>query len=136
MQIVALHDSGFDPSDLDSSGLESVMGVDDIIAFRRRIMEARVEEKVKRYITDIVQATRRHPQVSFGASPRAAVFMLRMAKAMALLDGREFAVPDDVKRFAPPILRHRIILKPEAEIEGLSTDDMIADILSTITVPM
>ncbi len=136
MQIVALHDSGFDPSDLDSSGIESVMGVDDVLAFRRRIMEARVEEKVRRYITDIVQATRRHPQVSCGASPRAAVFMLRMAKAMALLEGRSYAVPDDVKRFAPPILRHRLILKPEAEIEGLSSDDLIADILSTVSVPM
>ena len=136
MQIVALHDSGFDPSDLDSSGLEPVMGVDDILAFRGLIMKARVEEKVRRYITDIVQATRKHPQVAVGASPRAAVFMLRMAKAMALLEGRTYCVPDDVKRFTTPILRHRLILKPEAEIEGLSTDDMIADVLSTVTVPM
>jgi len=136
MEIVSLHDSGFDPSDLESSGLEPVLGVDDILAFRRVIMDRRLDEKVRRYITDIVQATRRHPQVSVGASPRAAVFMLRMAKAMALLEGREYCVPDDVKMFAAPILRHRLILKPEAEIEGLSTDDLIADILSSVTVPM
>jgi MoxR-like ATPase len=136
MEIVALHDAGFDPADLDSAGLEPVMGVDDVIAFRRRIMQTRVDEKVRRYITDIAQATRKHPQVAVGASPRAAVFMLRMAKAIALLEGREFAVPDDVKRFAPPILRHRLILKPEAEIEGLGTDDVIADLLAAIKVPM
>jgi MoxR-like ATPase len=136
MEIVSLHDAGFDPSDLESSGLEPVLGVDDILAFRGVIMDRRLDEKVRRYITDIVQATRRHPQVAVGASPRAAVFMLRMAKAMALLEGRTYCVPDDVKRFAAPILRHRLILKAEAEIEGLSTDDLVADILAAVTVPM
>jgi MoxR-like ATPase len=136
MKILALHDSGFDPSRLEQAGIEPVMRIEDVLGFRERIAATRVEEKVRGYITDIVQATRRHPQVSVGASPRAAVFMLRMAKAIALLEGRDYAVPDDVKRFAPPILRHRIILKPEAEIEGLSTDDVVADLLASIKVPM
>jgi MoxR-like ATPase len=136
MEIVALHDSGFDPSDLDSAGLGTVLSVEDVLAFRGRIMETRAEEKVRLYITDIVQATRKHPQVAVGASPRAAIFLLRNAKAIALLEGRDYAVPDDVKRFALPILRHRLILKPEAEIEGLSTDDAISEVLGATKVPM
>jgi len=136
MEIVALHDSGFDPSDLETASIRTVLGLDEMVALRGIIMKTRVDEKVRGYITDVVQATRRHPQVSVGASPRAAVFMLRMAKAIALLEGRDFAVPDDVKKFALPILRHRLILKPEAEIEGSSTDDVVSDILSTVKVPM
>jgi len=136
MEIVALHDSGFDPSDLDSAGLEPVMTVESMLEFRARIMDTRTEEKVRRYITDISQATRAHPSVAVGASPRASVHLLRMAKAVALLDGRDFTVPDDVKLHAAPVLRHRIILRPEAEIEGQVGDDVIDDILAGIPVPM
>ena len=136
MEIVSLHDAGFDPADLDTAGVEAIMGVEDVIAFGKRIRAARADEKVRAYITDVVQATRRHGQVAVGASPRAAIFMLRMAKAIAILEGRDFAVPDDVKRHALPILRHRIILKPEAEIEGHTTDDVVADILASTRVPM
>jgi MoxR-like ATPase len=136
MEIVSLHDRGFDPADLDTSALEPVLGIEDVLAFRGRIMQTRVEEKVRRYITGIVQATRRHPQVAVGASPRAAVHLLRTAKATALLSGRDYAIPDDVKRFARPILRHRIILRPEADIEGQRTEDVVDDVLASIEVPM
>ncbi len=136
MGILSLHDAGFDPGDLEASGVVPVLGVDEVLGLRKLIGQTRVEEKVRRYITDIVQASRRNPQVAVGASPRAAVHMLRTAKAFALLDGRDFAIPDDVKRFARQILRHRLILRPEAEIEGQSTDDVVNGLLAGIPVPM
>ncbi len=82
-----------------------------------------------------MEATRKHEAVSLGASPRAAVALVLMSKTMALLSGRNYVVPDDVKSVAKPVLRHRVILKPEAEIEGVNVEDIISDVLKRVPVP-
>jgi MoxR-like ATPase len=94
-----------------------------------------VEEMVRRYITRVIRATRSRPQITLGASPRAGVMLLLAAKARALLSGRDFVSPDDVKAMAPAVLRHRILLLPEAEVEGLSPDDCLKEILLGAEVP-
>jgi len=95
----------------------------------------RVEPGLFDYIVRIVRATRESLALSLGASPRAAVFLMQAAKATAAIDGRDYIIPDDVKSAAYPVLRHRIVLKPEAELEGLTTDQILQDLLRTIEVP-
>jgi MoxR-like ATPase len=95
----------------------------------------RVEPGLFGYIVRIVRATRESLALSLGASPRAAVFLMQAAKATAAMDRRDYIIPDDVKSAAYPVLRHRIVLKPEAELEGLTTDQVLQDMLRTIEVP-
>ena len=95
----------------------------------------RVEPKLFDYIVSIVRATRNSPAVSLGASPRAAIAMMLVAKAIAAIEGRDFLIPDDVKTAAPPILRHRMLLKPEADLEGITPDQVVAEVLAGIAVP-
>jgi MoxR-like ATPase len=95
----------------------------------------RVEPKLLDYIVSIVRATRSSPAVSLGASPRAAISMMLVAKAIAAIEGRDFLIPDDVKSAAPPILRHRMLLKPEADLEGITPEQIIAEVLAGTAVP-
>ena len=95
----------------------------------------RVEPKLLDYIVSIARATRNSPAVSLGASPRAAIAMMLVAKAIAAIEGRDFLIPDDVKIAAPPILRHRMLLKPEADLEGITPDQVVAEVLAGISVP-
>jgi MoxR-like ATPase len=82
-----------------------------------------------------VRATRNSPAVSLGASPRAAISIMGAAKTTAAIEGRDFLIPDDVKAVAPPILRHRMILKPEADLEGITPDQIISELLGAVPVP-
>jgi MoxR-like ATPase len=95
----------------------------------------KVEDSVLDYVIRIAQETRRSPDVLLGASPRAAVHLLRAAKASAALEGRDFVTPDDVKGLAPATLRHRVVLKAEAEIEGLDADQALRRVLARLDVP-
>ncbi len=95
----------------------------------------RVAPEVREYIADIVRATREDPSLTLGGSPRASVALFRTARAAALLAGRDFATPDDVKQFALPVLRHRVMVSPEAEIEGRSGDDVLDALLTRIVAP-
>ena len=104
-------------------------------AARREADATTVADDVVRYIVSIVEASRRSPDLHLGASPRAGVHLMRAAKASAAVDGRDFVTPDDVKALAAPVLRHRFVLKPEAEIEGLDADAVVARILSRVEVP-
>lgn len=128
-------EAGFDASDLRTAKLDPVLDVASLGALRNAVRSVHAEEKVRRYVTAIVRATRQHPQVSLGASPRAAVMVLLAAKAFAVLAGRKFVTPDDVKSSALPALRHRLLLLPEVEVEGGTTDDCIRSILTGIEVP-
>lgn len=92
--------------------VEKVAGKEDVLEAARIIRRVRVEKPVKEYIVDLVRATRTHPMVRLGASPRATVFLLRMSQAFAAIEGRDYVIPDDVKRVAVPVLAHRIIVKP------------------------
>jgi MoxR-like ATPase len=95
----------------------------------------RVAPEVREYIADIVRATREDPSLTLGGSPRASVALFRTARAAALLAGRDFATPDDVKQFALPVLRHRVMVSPEAEVEGRTSDEVLDALLTRITAP-
>ena len=95
----------------------------------------RIEPELYGYILALARRTREWPTLQLGASPRAAVSLMRVAQAAAALDGRDYLVPDDVKRAVPPVLRHRVILKPEAELEGFDADRVLADVIADVPVP-
>ena len=128
------HD-GFDANDLHSAGLQPVADSETIQRCRALIKKVRVEETMFQYITRLVAATRDHRQLVLGASPRASIALLGVGKALAAMRGRDFLIPDDVKAIAPATLRHRLLLRPEAEIEGVSADRVIESILDGLEVP-
>ena len=102
---------------------------------RAEVRAARTEEGVRGYLVDIVRRTREHPSVAYGASPRASVALLLCSKALAAMRGRDFTTPDDVRDIARPVLRHRISLRAEAELDGATPESVITDILQTVEVP-
>jgi MoxR-like ATPase len=102
---------------------------------KAEIREVQVDEGIFKYITDIAQASRKSLDLVLGGSPRASIGLLLAAKSWAAMQGRQFVVPDDVKFLVRPVYRHRIILKPEAEIEGLNADTAMTRILSRVEVP-
>jgi len=114
---------------------EAVCSARDLAECRREIADVRVDDSIYNYIVSIIETTRRMTAVSIGASPRGSVSMLLCAKTCAAMGGRDFVIPDDVRELAHPVLRHRIILRPEAEIDGVRTDDVIENILSQVKVP-
>jgi MoxR-like ATPase len=133
-EILSRHDAGFDARDLERAGLEPVP-VDALQGAHEETKRVRVEPKLFDYIVAIARGTRVSPAVSLGGSPRAAVAMMLAAKAIAATEGRNFLVPDDVKSAAPPVLRHRIVLRPEADLEGITSDQVIAEVLAATAVP-
>ncbi len=102
---------------------------------RRELRELKLEPSLLRYISEIARRTRSWPSVSLGASPRAAISLMLVAKALAALNDRDYVIPDDVKAAVPPALRHRLVLRPEAELEGFDTDRVLADVLAAVEVP-
>jgi MoxR-like ATPase len=94
-----------------------------------------VQDNVLDYLLALIQRTRQHPDIALGASPRSAVAWLQASKAHAWLAGRDFVTPDDVKAIAPPLLRHRLMLRPEAQLDGLQMDAVIASLLGQVPVP-
>jgi MoxR-like ATPase len=111
------------------------LAADLLAAARDEIRAIRVESHLFDYILEIVRRTREWPMLALGASPRAAISLLRVAQAFAAFEDRDYLVPDDVKRAVLPVLRHRIILKPEAELEGFDADRILNDVLATVAVP-
>ncbi len=134
-EILDRSDAGFDASDLSTAALETVLDRPALGAIRAAVRSVHMEEDVRRYVTRIVRATRDLPEVSLGASPRAAVLLAQAAKAFAVVQGRDFTTPDDVKAMAPPALRHRVLLLPEAEVEGRTPDETLRELLLAIEVP-
>ncbi len=133
-EILSRYETGFDPRRLDAIGLLPLPpGL--LEAARAEIEHVKVEPSLYPYIVAIIRRTRDWPAISMGASPRAAVGLLFVARTMAAMDGRDYLLPDDVKAAAPAVLRHRVVLKPEAELEGLSTDDVIQQVLASVEVP-
>ncbi len=128
-------EGGFDSADLAGAHIERLLDVHKLAELREATRKIHVEPMVRSYITRVIRATRNRPQVTLGASPRAGVCLLLAAKARALLASRDFVSPDDVKAIAPAVLRHRILLLPEAEVEGLSPDDCLKEILQHAEVP-
>jgi MoxR-like ATPase len=133
--VLARHHNGFDPRDLVSAGVTAVAGKAELDAGRAAVGRVAVRPEVMAYIVDVCRATRTSPSLSLGASPRGATAMLNTAKAWAWLSGRDFVTPDDVKALARPTLRHRIALRPEAQIEGVTPDGVLDGVLATVPVP-
>jgi MoxR-like ATPase len=115
--------------------VQRVIGADELAAARAEVDAARASDDVAGFVVAIVRATRELPSVTLGASPRAAVHLLAASRAAARLEGRDFVVPDDVARMAPAVLRHRLVLSPEAELEGFRPDDAVATALASVPVP-
>jgi MoxR-like ATPase len=134
-QIVGNWDAGFNARRLDRVDIRPLAQPDAISQCRAEVRNARLEPGVQRYIVDIVRRTRSHPSIQYGASPRASVALLLCSKALAALRGREFATPDDVRDIARPVLRHRLSLRAEAELDGATPDAVITDILQVTEVP-
>ena len=134
-QVVANWDAGFNSRRLDQVDIQPLAEPDAVSRCRREVSATRMEAGVQYYAVDIVRRTRAHPFVHYGASPRASVALLLCSKALAAVRGREFATPDDVRDIARPVLRHRLALRAEAELDGATPDAVITDILKSAEVP-
>jgi MoxR-like ATPase len=132
-QMLALARDGLAPATFDD--VEGVVATDDLPAMRSAAMAVTITDEVLAYISDVIRATRELPSVELGASPRAAVHLAAASKAVAALAGREFVTPDDVVRTIRPVLRHRILIRPEAEIERYRPEDAIDAALAAVPVP-
>lgn len=135
LEIVSRWDEGFNSRSLDQIQIATLPEKDTIQKCREEIKAMRTEGGVQKYIVDIVHKTRTHPTILYGASPRASVALLLCSKALAAIRGRDFSTPDDVRDVALPVLRHRLALRAEAELDGATTDAVIADIIKTVEVP-
>jgi len=133
-QVLQNYQDGFDPRDLQRLNFSSVP-LDSLLAARQEVAAVRVEPALFRYIVTLVARTRNSTAVSLGASPRAAISLMLLAKAVAATEDRDYLIPDDVKIAAPPILRHRIVLKPEADLEGMTADQVVREIVRSVEVP-
>ncbi|MCP4909026.1 MAG: magnesium chelatase, partial [bacterium] len=126
---------GFDAGKLDTAGVTAILDAERLLGLQQAVSSVRVDEELLDYITEIVGRTRAHRSIYLGASPRASIAMLTVARVRAAAEARDYVIPDDIKQMARPILRHRLVLHPDAEIEGMSADDCIDGILREATVP-
>ncbi|OEV08549.1 AAA family ATPase [Streptomyces nanshensis] len=135
IDVLTRHAEGFDPRDLDSAGVRAVAGPAELEAARAGVAQTSIAAEVTGYVVDICRATRESPSFMLGVSPRGATALLASARAWAWLTGRDYVIPDDIKSFALPTLRHRVQLRPEAEMEGVTADSVINSILAHVPVP-
>ncbi|MEU5357477.1 MoxR family ATPase [Streptomyces albidoflavus] len=133
--LLSRHARGFDPRDLSAAGLHPVAGPAQLDAARSAVAGTSVSAEIAAYIVDVCRATRDSPSLSLGASPRGATALLSTARAWAWLTGRDYVIPDDVKALALPTLRHRVQLRPEAEMEGVTPDAVLTSLLACVPVP-
>jgi MoxR-like ATPase len=134
MTILEKHNGQSSLADTSQVEITSIEG-DALQQARRELRELKLEPTLLRYISEIARRTRSWPSVSLGASPRAAISLMLVAKALAALNDRDYVIPDDVKAAALPALRHRIVLRPEAELEGFDSDRVLTDVLAAVEVP-
>ena len=134
MRLLSNVQDGFESRELDKAGL---VAADTELLKQAQVETKRVkvQESLFKYIVQIARRTREWPALSLGASPRAAVSLMAVSKAVAAIDGRDYIIPDDVKQAAKPVLRHRIVLKPEADLEGVTPDQVLQDVLRGVEVP-
>ncbi len=115
--------------------IQPCVSMEDVLALKRSVKEVRISEELKRYIVDIVQATRSFSGVELGASPRASLSLMKVAQALALFDGKEFVAPEDIQEIAVPVIGHRMVMDPQARFSGKTSHGVIDEILKTIPVP-
>ncbi len=134
-QMLQNSQAGFKAKRVDLEKLQPIATVEDIIAWREQVQQVQVEENILDYLLALIERTRKHPDLALGASPRSAVSWLQAAKAYSWLSERDYVTPDDIKAVALPLLRHRLILQPEAQLDGVEIDNAIASILQQVAVP-
>ncbi|MFI1677329.1 MULTISPECIES: AAA family ATPase [unclassified Streptomyces] len=135
IDVLTRHAEGFNPRDLRAAGVRPVAGAADLEAARADVAKTAISPEITAYVVDVCRATRDSPSLTLGVSPRGATALLSTARAWAWLTGRDYVIPDDVKALALPTLRHRIQLRPEAEMEGVTADSVINAILAHVPVP-
>ncbi|MFZ5471093.1 MAG: AAA family ATPase [Myxococcota bacterium] len=133
--ILASVHQGFDAGNLERAGVASAVSKEQVLAARGALYEMTVEPPVLSYIRRLVGATRRSPRIRLGAGPRAGVHLLLASKALAALRGRPFVTPDDVRYLAGPVLKHRLLLSPDAELDGATAADVLREVVSSVEVP-
>jgi len=134
-QMLLNSQAGLQTKRLDLANLQPIATVQQVLAARQEIRSVQVSDALLDYLLALVQRTRQHPDLALGASPRSAVAWLQASKANAWLRGRDFVTPDDIKAIAPPLLRHRLIMRPEAQMDGLKVDGLVASLLGQVPVP-
>nr|WP_273654800.1 MoxR family ATPase [Cellulomonas fimi] len=135
VEVLARHAGGFDPRDLRAAGVRPVADTALLAAARAEVARVQVAREVLGYVVDVCRATRRSPSLALGVSPRGATALLATARAWAWLSGRGYVTPDDVKALAHPTLRHRVQLRAEAELEGVTTESVLDTVLASVPVP-
>lgn len=135
IEVIRRHSLGFDPQDLHAAGVRPVAGATELTQAREEVAQVNVAGEILAYVVDLVRATRTAPSFQLGVSPRGATAILKSARAYAWLSGRTFVTPDDIKALALPTLRHRVALRPEAEMDGVAVDGILLSILATVPVP-
>lgn len=135
IEVLRRHALGFDPRDLAGAGVRAVTDAEQLARARAEVAQVQVAPEVLGYAVDVCRATRRSPSLSLGVSPRGATALLTTARAWAWLSGRGYVTPDDVKALAHPTLRHRVQLRAEAELEGVTTESVLDTVLAAVPVP-
>ncbi|HEV7207047.1 MAG TPA: MoxR family ATPase [Jatrophihabitans sp.] len=135
IRVLAAHAAGFDPRDLAAAGISAVSSAGDLTAASAAVRRVRIDPAILAYIVELARATRQAPAAALGVSPRGATALLATARAWAWLSGRDFVTPDDVQSLARPTFRHRIHLRPEAELEGITVDGVLETVLASVPVP-
>jgi MoxR-like ATPase len=135
IEVLTRHARGFDPHDLSTAGVQAVCGAAELRAARADIATVTVSPEVIGYVVDLARATREQPSLQLGASPRAATALLGAARAWAWLQGRDFTSPDDVQVLARPALRHRVAVRPESELEGVTAEAVLEQVLRSVAAP-
>jgi MoxR-like ATPase len=135
LELLERYESGFDAERLTDTEMRPVLTLAEVAELRGLVDGVRVAAEVRAYAADITRSTRDERMLSLGASPRATVALFRASRAVAVLEGRDFVTPDDVKGVAPAVLRHRIVLAPELEVEGRTADDVLVALLARVRVP-
>jgi MoxR-like ATPase len=135
VEVLTRHAQGFDPRDLAAAGVRAVAGADDLARGAAAVRRVQVHPEVLGYVVDLARATRVSPSLALGVSPRGATALLATSRAWAWLTGRDYVTPDDVKALALPTLRHRLSLRPEAELEGVTVESVLDSVLAAVPVP-
>jgi MoxR-like ATPase len=135
LEVLDRWDSGIELRDPVAAGVEPIFGAEDLAACRAEAQAVTVDAALKRYIVDLAAATRTAPELALGASTRAEVMLLLASKAYAAFEGRDYATPDDVKALLRPTFRHRLVLRPEAEVAGQTADSVLDGIAARLTPP-
>ncbi|WP_380170606.1 AAA family ATPase [Kineococcus sp. DHX-1] len=135
VEVLARHATGFDPRDLAAAGVRAVATPEQLAIAADAVRRVQCSREVIGYVVDVCRATRNSPSLALGVSPRGATSLLATARAWAWLSGRDYVSPDDVKSLARPTLRHRVQLRPEAELDGVSVDAVLDSVLGSVPVP-